>query len=126
MGEKEAVERFGREKILLGLSRYEETAKGMAMGVQGCFVKIIAHRDNERILGAHIIGPHASVLIQELIDLMYTPDGGTGPVRRGMHIHPSLSEVVERAVGALMPVDMYHHIRQHEKTGEPVSRQATN
>ena len=115
MGEREAVEKYGKDNILMGLSRYEETAKGTAMGIQGCFVKIIAHRENERILGAHIIGPQASVLIQELIDLMYTPDGSAAPVRKGMHIHPSLSEVVERAVAALMPVDMYYHVRQHEK-----------
>jgi mycothione reductase len=115
MGEKEAVERFGKENVLLGLSKYEETAKGVAMGIQGCFVKVIAHRDNERILGAHIIGPQASVLIQELIDLMYTSEGNAAPIRRGMHIHPALSEVMERAVGALMPVELYYHIRQHEK-----------
>ena len=114
MGEKDAVERFGKDNVLLGMTRFEETAKGSAMGLRGYFVKLIAHMDKERILGAHIIGPQASVLIQELVDLMYTPDGGTGPVKVGMHIHPSLSEVVERAVGSLMPVDMYHHVRQHE------------
>jgi len=115
MGESEAVERFGKDNVLLGLARFEETAKGTAMGVSGCFVKLVAHRENERILGAHIIGPQASVLIQEVINLMYTVEGNTLPVKKGMHIHPSLSEVVERAVGALMPVDLYHHVRQHEK-----------
>lgn len=118
MGEKEALEKFGKENILLGLTRYEDTAKGTAMGIRGCFVKVIAHRENEKILGAHIIGPQASVLIQELIDIMYTPEGNTVPIRKGMHIHPALSEVVERAVGALVPVDMYYHRREHEKDEE--------
>ena len=115
MGEKEAVEKHGKDNVLLGMARFEDTAKGMAMGVFGAFVKVVAHRENEKILGAHIIGPQASVLIQEIIDMMYAVEGNTAPIKKGMHIHPSLSEVVERAVEGLMPVDMYHHVRQHEK-----------
>lgn len=115
MGEKEAVERHGKDEVLVGFCAYEDTAKGSAMGLKDYFVKVIAQRQNERILGAHIIGPQASVLIQELVSMMYTPEGSVIPVRRGMHIHPALSEVVERAASNLMPVDLYHHMRQHER-----------
>ena len=40
---------------------------------------------------------------------MYTPDRSIRPLMQGMHIHPALNEVVERAAGNLMPVDHYHH-----------------
>lgn len=41
--------------------------------------------------------PEASILIQELVNLMYTRDRSIAPIFRGIHIHPALSEVVEKA-----------------------------
>ena len=114
MTEKDAVERLGTENILIGFQRFQDTAKGSAMEVEDCFVKVILDRGNLSILGAHIIGPHASILIQEIINLMYTHDSSAEPIMDGMHIHPALSEVVERAFGNLMPPDHYHHLLDHK------------
>lgn len=111
--EKEALELFGSDRILIGFYLYERTAKGEAMAVKGYFVKVILERDTFRILGAHIIGPQASVLIQEIINLMYTPDQSARPLMRAMHIHPALSEVVQRAFGELMTSEQYHHEFAH-------------
>ncbi len=108
--EKEAVARYGEENILVGLQRFEDTAKGEAMGLQNFFAKVIVEKDTSKILGAHIIGPQASILIQEIITLMYTPDQSSNPITRGMHIHPALSEVVERAFYSLMSPANYHHV----------------
>lgn len=113
MTEKEAIENYGEENILIGFQRYQDTAKGMAMDVEDFFVKIIVQQEGYKILGAHIIGPHASVLLQEIINLMYTPARSLQPLDQGMHIHPALNEVVERAAGRLMPVEQYHHYLQH-------------
>jgi len=44
---------------------------------------------------------------------MYTKDRSVDPVREGMHIHPALSEVVERACLSLMPPEHYHHTMEH-------------
>ncbi len=109
MGETEAINQLGKNNVLIGYQRYQDTAKGEAMSITDYFVKVIVERNSLRILGAHIIGPHASVLIQEVINLMYTPDQSAAPIINGMHIHPALSEVVERAFNSLMPVDHYHH-----------------
>ncbi len=112
--EKEAIEKYGKDKVLIGIYRYENTAKGEAMGVKDYFVKVIVERGTMKILGAHIIGPYASVLIQEIINLMYTPEQSAEPIINGMHIHPALNEVVERAFRSLMPPDQYHqHIEHH-------------
>ncbi len=105
--EKEAITEYGEDNIIIGYQKYEDTAKGMAMDVKDYFVKVILD-NNRRILGAHIIGPQASILIQEIINLMYTPDRSSLPISRGMHIHPALSEVVERAIGRLMRPKDYH------------------
>jgi mycothione reductase len=113
MKQKEAIEVADEESVLIGFQRYENTAKGEAMGVKGCFAKVIVEGDTNRILGAHIIGPHASILIQEIITLMYTEDGSAKPILAGMHIHPALSEVVERAFTGLMRVHDYNHMLAH-------------
>jgi dihydrolipoamide dehydrogenase len=110
MKQKEAARVYGNDAILIGFHRFQDTAKGEAMGIRDGFVKVILEGENERILGAHVIGPHASVLIQEIITLMYSSDGSMRPIIAGMHIHPSLSEVVERAFFSLMPVSDYDHM----------------
>jgi len=113
--EKEAIEKYGKDKVLIGIYRYEDTAKGEAMGVKDYFVKVIVERGTMKILGAHIIGPYASVLIQEIINLMYTPEQSAEPIINGMHIHPALNEVVERAFRSLMPPDQYHQLIEHHQ-----------
>jgi len=112
MGEREAIDKHGKEEVLIGFQRYQDTAKGIAMALKDFFVKVIVKKESMEILGAHIIGPFASVLIQEIINLMYTPERSAVPIFQGMHIHPALNEVVERAVGNLMPIDHYHHFIQ--------------
>jgi dihydrolipoamide dehydrogenase len=113
MREVEAIDQLGKNNVLIGYQRYQDTAKGEAMNITDYFVKVIVERNSLRILGAHIIGPQASVLIQEIINLMYTPAQSAAPIINGMHIHPALNEVVERAFNSLMPVDQYHHVRSH-------------
>jgi dihydrolipoamide dehydrogenase len=110
LGEKESIEKYSKDNVLIGIHRYEDTAKGEAMSVKDYFVKVIVEKETMKILGAHIIGPCASVLIQEIINLMYTPEQSALPIIRGMHIHPALSEVVQKAFDSLMPPEMYHHV----------------
>ena len=113
--EKEAIEKIGADKLLIGFYRYEDTAKGEAMDAKDYFVKVIVERRTMKILGAHIIGPYASVLIHEILPLMYTSEQSAKPIRNSMHIHPALSEVVERAFRSLMPPEHYHHMLGHYK-----------
>ena len=95
MKEEEAMKKYN---ILVGYYKYENTAMGEAMRIKDYFVKIIVDKESYRLLGAHIVGEEASILIQEIINLMYTPDGSAIPLFRAMHIHPSMSEVVQRAI----------------------------
>ncbi len=109
--EKEAIERYG--EVFIGFQMYEDTAKGEAMDVKDYFVKVIVEAATSKILGAHIIGPYASILIHEIIPLMNTKEQNMYPVIQAMHIHPALGEVVERAFRSLMPVSRYHHVLGH-------------
>jgi mycothione reductase len=111
--EKEAIGKYGKDNVLIGMYRYENTAKGEAMGVKDYFVKVIVEKETMKILGAHIIGPYASVLIQEIISQMYTPEQSAEPIINGMHIHPALNEVVERAFRSLMTPEEYRKLIEH-------------
>jgi dihydrolipoamide dehydrogenase len=113
LGEKEAVEKYGPDKVLIGFQKYEDTAKGEAMNVKDYFVKVIVEAETTRILGAHIVGPYASILIHEIIPLMYAGNGSYEPISDSIHIHPALSEVVDRAFQSLMPAEHYQHMKQH-------------
>ncbi len=108
MGELEAVKKNGKGDVMIGFYRYEDTAKGEAMHARDYFVKLVVLRETSQILGAHVVGPHASILIQEVIGAMYTEARRVSSIYQAMHIHPALSEVVERAAGSLVPVEQYH------------------
>ena len=82
-------------KILVGKAKYSDVAKGEAMMEKSGFAKAIVDADSEKILGFHIIGPHAPILIQEVINAMAS-GGGIAHVQAGMHIHPALSELIMR------------------------------
>ena len=97
--EKQATTRG--HKILVGKEHYRDTALGMAMGNPAGFVKVIVEQETGKILGGHIIGPHASILIQEVINAMSAEKSPIMKVIRSMHIHPALPEVVQRAFGNL-------------------------
>lgn len=73
---------------------YDETARGSAMKADG-FLKAIIDLDGE-LLGCHIIGPEASNLIQEVVVAMKAGSGTVQDIRTSVHIHPALSEVVQR------------------------------
>ena len=118
MKEKAAIERYGPAGVLIGFERYEDTAKGQAMAAKNYFAKVLVERNRFRIIGAHIIGPQASVLIQEIVNLMYTHDQSARPLLDAMHIHPALSEVVQRAFQGLMTVEQYQHQLHHAMSGE--------
>ncbi|HOP67199.1 MAG TPA: dihydrolipoyl dehydrogenase [Methanoregulaceae archaeon] len=78
--------------VLVGKAHYRDIAKGEAMGEERGFAKIIVDKETDRILGFHLIGPQAPILIQEIVNAMNR--GDTVEALSGIHIHPSLSEIV--------------------------------
>ena len=98
--EEQAVKLMGKQELLVGKAMYSDVARGDAMLETEGFTKAVVHKKSGKILGYHIIGPQASVLIQEVVNAM-AADGNIWSVSKGMHIHPALSEVVLKAFGLL-------------------------
>jgi mycothione reductase len=86
--------------ILVGRAPYSSVAKGMAMMEDRGFAKAIVDKKTWKILGFHIIGPYAPILIQEVVDAMAV-GGSLQFIGEGMHIHPALPEVVLTAFSYL-------------------------
>ena len=101
--EADAIQQFRGQGLLVGKARYAEVARGEAMREETGFAKAIVMRDSGRIIGFHIVGPFASILIHEVIVAMAN-DLDVWALGRAMHIHPALSEVIIAALSNLSEV----------------------
>ncbi|MDW5377886.1 dihydrolipoyl dehydrogenase [Halomonas sp. HP20-15] len=79
---------------------YADSAKGKIIGAPRGFAKLLIERHTDRILGFHIIGPDAATLIHEVIVAMNAGDGTAESVRRTIHVHPSLPELIHSLFNA--------------------------
>jgi dihydrolipoamide dehydrogenase len=87
--------------IAYTVGKFPFTANGRAraMGYTDGFVKILADKTTDRVLGAHIIGPDAGTVLPELVTAMEF-GASAEDVARTCHAHPSLSEAVKEAAMA--------------------------
>lgn len=84
--------------IVTTVHDYGSAAYGWAMEDTTSVCKLVADADTRLLLGAHIIGPQASTLIQQLIQGMTFGQTVDQMARGQLYIHPALSEVVEQAL----------------------------
>jgi len=84
------------------VGKFPFTANGRAraLGDTEGFVKLLADKTTDRLLGAHIIGPDAGTLIAELVTAMEF-GASAEDVARTCHAHPTLSEAVKEAALAV-------------------------
>lgn len=97
------TEEYAKEKgIEINIGKFPFMANGRARAkgyIEG-FVKIIADKKTDKILGAHMVGPSVSELIHEVIVCMEF-GGSSEDLARSFHAHPTLSEVVREAALAV-------------------------
>jgi mycothione reductase len=77
---------------------YRDTAYGWALQDTASMVKVLADPETRLLLGAHIIGPQASLLIQPLVQAMCLGNTVDEVASGVLYIHPALTEVVEQAL----------------------------
>jgi len=99
VGLTEEKARFAH-KVRVGSIRYSGVAYGEAMMEKEGFARAIVEEGTEKILGFHIIGPYAPVLIQEVVNAM-AYGGHVNEIYHGIHIHPALSELIPAAFSSV-------------------------
>ena len=84
------------------VGKFPFTANGRARAMCDTdgFVKILADKQTDRLLGAHILGPDAGTLIAEIAVAMEF-GASAEDVARTCHAHPSLNEAVKEAALAV-------------------------
>ena len=87
-------------KFVVASYRYIDTAYGSSIEDKDGFVKVLADPDSRQILGCHIIGTDASVLIQEVVNVMRMR-APLSMIGQSIYVHPALPEVVQRAFTSL-------------------------
>lgn len=95
-------------EILVGRARYMDVTKGYAMGEDDSLVKVVVEQGEGRILGCHIVGSQAAILVQQVAYLMNAGSQDYMPLADSQVIHPALSEVVINAFGNMAPPDHVH------------------
>ncbi len=86
--------------VRVGKFPFTASGKALAMGEPEGFVKIIADASTDRILGIHIVGPHATELIPEptvAVRMRMT----VGEFAKTIHAHPTLAEALGEAAEAV-------------------------
>lgn len=87
-------------EINVGKFPFLANGRARAKGFTEGFVKIIADKKTDKLLGAHMVGPGVSELIHEVIVCMEF-GGSSEDLARSFHAHPTLSEVVREAALAV-------------------------
>ncbi len=79
-----------------GVFHFRANGRALAADSSDGFVKILADKNTDRVLGVHMIGPSVSELIAEAVAVMEF-GGSAEDIARTVHAHPTLSEVVMEA-----------------------------
>ena len=92
---EEQVKASGRE-YKTGVFPFLASGRAKAMESAAGFAKVVAAKNNDEILGVHIIGPMAGELIAEAV-LAMEYSASSEDLQRTIHAHPTLSEAVHEA-----------------------------
>ncbi len=101
-GMTEAAARKAGRKILVGKRPMTRVMRAVEKGETHGFMKVVVDADTKQILGAAILGVGGDEVIHSILDVMYAKAPYT-LIRRAMHIHPTVSELVPTMLGDLRP-----------------------
>ena len=91
----------GYDDVRVGTSPLAASGRAATMGARDGFTRVVVDGAAERVLGVHIVAPHASELIAEgtlAVEMTASPEDLAGTI----HPHPTLSEGIHAAVEQLL------------------------
>jgi dihydrolipoamide dehydrogenase len=96
VGAKEAELKEAGVPYKVGRFSFGASGKAVAMGEPEGFIKLLSHGETGRVVGATIVGAHASDVIHE-VTLAMRMEASPGDLVTTIHVHPTISEVVLEA-----------------------------
>jgi dihydrolipoamide dehydrogenase len=99
-GKTEAEVKASGRAYKTGSFPFMASGRAKAMEQTSGMVKVISSKDDDEILGIHIVGPMAGELISEAV-LALEFSASTEDLQRTIHAHPSLAEAVHEAALAV-------------------------
>ncbi|UOR12363.1 dihydrolipoyl dehydrogenase [Halobacillus amylolyticus] len=87
-------------ELKVGKFPFQAIGKALVFGETDGFVKIIANKENDDLLGVHMIGPHVTDMISEA-GLAKVLDATPWEISESIHPHPTLSEAIGEAAMAV-------------------------
>jgi pyruvate/2-oxoglutarate dehydrogenase complex dihydrolipoamide dehydrogenase (E3) component len=94
--------RSGR-RVLVGKRPMTRIGRAVEKGETQGFMKVLVDADSKEILGAAILGVEGDEVVHSILDVMYARAPYT-VIRRAVHIHPTVSELVPTVLGELQPI----------------------
>jgi pyruvate/2-oxoglutarate dehydrogenase complex dihydrolipoamide dehydrogenase (E3) component len=103
VGLTEADVRKSGRPALIGTRPMGKIKRAVEKGETQGFMKILVDAETRQILGAAILGTGGDEVIHSILDVMYAkaPDS---VIRRAVHIHPTVSELIPTMLGELRPL----------------------
>ena len=96
IGKTEEQLKDSNYKYKVGKFKFLANSRAKAIDESDGFIKILADEKTDKVLGAHIIGPHAGELIAEIAVAMEF-GASSEDIARTCHAHPTFSEAVKEA-----------------------------
>jgi len=100
VGQTEEQVKAGGRPYKIGTFPFAASGRARAMEAAAGMVKIVSAKDDDEVLGIHVIGPMAGELISEAV-LAMEYSASTEDIQRTIHAHPTLAEAIHEAALAV-------------------------
>ena len=100
VGATEDALKASQTQYAVAKSMFGANGKALAMGKGEGLVKVLYDPSTRKILGVHVLGPHASDIVAESAALIYAGVTVDDVAVRLIHGHPTLSEALSAACNA--------------------------
>jgi len=100
VGQTEEEVKAGGRPYKIGTFPFAASGRARAMEAGQGIAKIVSAKDDDEVLGVHVIGPLAGELIAEAV-LAMEYSASTEDIQRTIHAHPTLSEAIHEAALAV-------------------------
>ena len=104
VGLSEGEARATGRRLLIGSRPMTQVGRAVEKGETLGFMKVVVDADTQDILGAAILGVEGDEAIHGILDAMYAK-ANYQTLRRAVHIHPTVSELIPTVLGQLTPLD---------------------